>query len=151
MGKDVSIYVFSKSKTKPFEEIIVGVITKEISRYSIYPVRMLLFSKTGESIVKIKKWLLKLKYMIGVSPGNREDLLFGETAIPDGLKISAMDFIPVIFDAVFNYFYNASFALNVYSKTYGMIMSLDSSVRCITSGVQLVDIDRHEITFKSPY
>ena len=61
-----------------------------------------------------------------------------------------------------NDFYNASFVMKVFSKTYGMITSLDFSVRSINSGdtkafeeiisgVQPVDIDRYEITFKSSY
>jgi hypothetical protein len=59
-------------------------------------------------------------------------------------------------------FYSASFVMKVYSKTYGMITSLDFSVRSIKrgdtktfeeiiTGVQPVDIDRYEVTFKSSY
>ena len=61
-----------------------------------------------------------------------------------------------------NDFYNASFIIKVYGKTYGMITSLDFSVRSINrgdtkafeeiiAGVQPVDIDRYEIAFKSSY
>ncbi|KHE90963.1 MAG: hypothetical protein SCABRO_03264 [Candidatus Scalindua brodae] len=48
-----SIYGFNKGTTKPFEEIIVGVLSKKISKYSIYPAKMPLVSDTGESTVKI--------------------------------------------------------------------------------------------------
>ncbi len=52
--------------------------------------------------------------------------------------------------------------MKAYSKAYDMITSLDFSVRSINSGntmafektisgVQPVDIDRYEITFKSSY
>ncbi len=59
-------------------------------------------------------------------------------------------------------FYNALFVMRVYSKAYGMITSFDFSVRSINSGdtkafeeiisgVQPVDIDRYEISYKSSY
>ncbi len=61
-----------------------------------------------------------------------------------------------------NDFFNASFVMKVFSKAYGMITSFDFTVRRIKSGeakvfeeiiagVQPVDIDRYEITFKSAY
>ena len=61
-----------------------------------------------------------------------------------------------------NYFYNTTFVMKVFSKAYGMITSFDFTVRRIKSGeakvfeeivagVQPVDIDRYEITFKSAY
>ena len=48
-----SVYGFSKGITKPFEEIIVGVMPKEIGKYSIYPALMPLVSETGESTIKV--------------------------------------------------------------------------------------------------
>jgi uncharacterized coiled-coil protein SlyX len=179
-----SVYGFSKSQTKHFEEIIVGVITKEISKYSIYPARMPLVSETGESVVKIveiEKVVAKTEINEGVAPDNWEDLLFDETAPPEVLEGfedvgngfyagsvafngfgSSSSVTGMIKNNSKNDFYNASFVMNVYSKTYGMITSLDFSVRSINSGdtkafeeiisgVQPVDIDRYEITFKSSY
>ena len=59
-------------------------------------------------------------------------------------------------------FYSASFVMKIFSKEYGMLTSLDFSVRSIKSGdtetfeeiiagVSPVDIDRYEIVFKSSY
>ncbi len=179
-----SVYGFSKSKTKPFEEIIVGVISKEISKYSIYPSRMPLVSDTGESIVKIveiEKAVAKAETKEGAAPDNLEDLLFDETAPPEVLEGfedvgngfyagnvafngfgSSSSVTGNIKNNSKNDFYNAYFVMKVFSKTYGMITSLDFSVRSINSGdtkafeeiisgVQPVDIDRYEITFKSSY
>ena len=61
-----------------------------------------------------------------------------------------------------NDFFNASFVMKIFSKAYGMITSFDFSVRRIKSGetkafeeivagVNPVDIERYEITFKSAY
>ncbi|MGR3292628.1 MAG: FxLYD domain-containing protein, partial [Candidatus Scalindua sp.] len=61
-----------------------------------------------------------------------------------------------------NDFYNATFVMKVFSKAYGMITSFDFTVRRIKSGetkafeeivtgVNPVDIERYEITFKSAY
>jgi hypothetical protein len=179
-----SLYGFNKGTTKPFEEIIVGVRSKEISKYSIYPARMPLVSDTGESVVRIieiEKAVAKAEARDEAAPNNLEDLIFDETALPETLEgfedigngFYAGD---VSFDGFGssssvtgniknnsgNDFYNASFVMKVFSKAYGMITSLDFSVRSINSGdtkafeeiisgVQPVDIDRYEITFKSSY
>jgi uncharacterized coiled-coil protein SlyX len=178
-----SVYGFSKGITKPFEEIIVGVIPKEISKYSIYPARMPLVSDTGESTVKIiemEEAVAKAE-TIASAPGNLEDLIFDEKTTPEvlegfegvgnGFYVSNVSFngfgssstvTGSIKNNSENDFYNASFIMKVYSKTYGMITSLDFSVRSINkgdtkafeeiiTGVQPVDIDRYEITFKSSY
>jgi len=179
-----SIYGFSKGITKPFEEIIVGVISKEISKYSIYSAKMPLVSDTGESTVKIieiEKAVAKVETKGEVTAGNLKDLTFDETAPPGALEGfedvgngfyagnvsfnrfgSSSSVTGSIKNNSKNDFYNASFVMTVYSKTYGMITSLDFSVRSINSGdtktfeeiisgVQPVDIDRYNITFKSSY
>ncbi|MBC8548797.1 MAG: hypothetical protein H8D23_04025 [Candidatus Brocadiales bacterium] len=179
-----SVYGFSKGKTKPFEEIIVGVVSKEISKYSIYSAKMPLVSDTGESTVKIieiEEAVAKAETKGEVAPDNLEDLIFDETAPPEALEGfedigngfyagnvsfngfgSSSSVTGNIKNNSENDFYNASFVMKVYSKAYGMITSLDFSVRSINSGdtkafeeiisgVQPVDIDRYEITFKSSY
>ena len=179
-----SLYGFSKGMTKPFEEIIVGVISKEINKYSIYPARMPLVSDTGESVVRIieiEKAIAKAETKDEATPDNLEDLIFDETAPPEALEGfedigngfyagnvsfngfgSSSSVTGNIKNNSKNDFYNASFVVKVFSKAYGMITSLDFSVRSINSGdtkafeeiisgVQPVDIDRYEITFKSSY
>jgi uncharacterized coiled-coil protein SlyX len=179
-----SLYGFSKGMTKPFEEIIVGVISKEINKYSIYPARMQLVSDTGESVVRmieIEKAIAKAETKDEATPDNLEDLIFDETAPPEALEGfedigngfyagdvsfngfgSSSSVTGNIKNNSKNDFYNASFVMKVFSKAYGMITSLDFSVRSINSGdtkafeeiisgVQPVDIDRYEITFKSSY
>jgi uncharacterized coiled-coil protein SlyX len=178
-----SVYGFGKGITKSFEEIIVGIRPKEISRYSIYPARMPLVSDTGESTVKtieIEEAVAKAETK-EVAPDNLEDLIFDEKAPPEALEgfegVGNGFYVGNISFSGFgssssvtgniknnseNDFYNASFVMKVYSKAYGMITSLDFSVRSINSGdtkafeeiisgVQPVDIDRYEITFKSSY
>jgi uncharacterized coiled-coil protein SlyX len=182
-GHRFSIYSFSKGITKPFEEIIVGIRPREISKYSIYPARMPLVSDTGESTIKI----IEIETAIAkaetkeAAPDSLEDLIFDENASPEALEgfegVGNGFYVGnVSFDGFGsssavtgniknnseNDFYNASFIMKVYSKSYGMITSLDFSVRRINSGdtkafeeiisgVQPVDIERYEITFKSSY
>ena len=179
-----SLYGFSKGMTKPFEEIIVGVISKEINKYSIYPARMPLVSDTGESVVRIieiEKAIAKAETKDEATPDNLEDLIFDETAplealegfedIGNGFYAGNVSFNGFgssssvtgnIKNNSKNDFYNASFVVKVFSKAYGMITSLDFSVRSINSGdtkafeeiisgVQHVDINRYEITLKSSY
>ena len=179
-----SVYGFNKGSTKPFEEIIVGVISKEISKYAIYSAKMPLVSETGESTVKIiirEETVVKAETKEVAPPGSMEDLIFDEKAHSEGLEgledigngfyagnISINGFgssssvTGNIKNNSENDFYNASFVMRVYSKAYGMITSLDFSVRSINSGdtkafeeiisgVQPVDIDRYEIAFKSSY
>ena len=180
-----SVYGFNKGTTKPFEEIIVGVISKEISKYAIYSAKMPLVSDEGVSTIKIvdreeivAKAETKEK---AVTPDSLEDLIFDEKAhseelegfedVGNGFYASNISFNGFgssssvtgnIKNNSENNFYNASFVLRVYSKAYGMITSLDFSVRSINSGdtkafeeiisgVQPVDIDRYEIAFKSSY
>jgi len=182
-NQEFSVYGFSKGITKPFEEIIVGVISKEIRKYSIYPAHMPLVSDTGESTVKIieREEAVAKAETIESAPGNLEDLIFEEKTTPEvldgfegvgnGFYVSNVSFNGFgssstvtgnIKNNSENDFYNASFIMKVYSKTYGMITSLDFSVRSINkgdtkafeeiiTGVQPVDIDRYEITFKSSY
>ena len=178
-----SIYGFNKGTTKPFEEIIVGVIPKEISKYSIYPARMSLVSDTGESTIKVierEKAVAKVETK-EVAPDSLEDLLFEDKASPETLEGfkgvgngfyagniafngfgSSSSVTGNIKNNSEENFYNASFIMKIYSKAYGMITSLDFSVRSINrgdtkafeeiiAGVQPVDIDRYEITFKSSY
>ena len=179
-----SVYGFNKGTTKPFEEIIVGVISKEISKYAIYSAKMPLVSDTGESTVKIidREEIVAKAETKEVTPlDSLEDLIFDEKAHPEELEgledvgngfyasnISFNGFgsSSSVTGKIKNYsennFYNASFVLRVYSKAYGMITSLDFSVRSINrgdtkafeeiiSGIQPVDIDRYEIAFKSSY
>ena len=182
-GHRFSVYGFSKGITKPFEEIIVGIRPKEISRYSIYPARMPLVSDTGESTIKI----IEIEAAIAqsetkeIAPDNLEDLIFDEKAHPEALEGfegvgngfyvgnvsfdgfgSSSSVTGDIKNNSENDLYSASFVMKVYSKTYGMITSLDISVRSINrgdtktfeeiiAGVQPVDIDRYQVTFKSSY
>ena len=182
-GHRFSVYSFSKGITKPFEEIIVGIRPREISKYSIYPARMPLVTDTGESTIKI----IEIETAIAkaetkeAAPDSLEDLIFDEKASPEALEgfegVGNGFYVGnVSFDGFGsssavtgniknnseNDFYNASFIMKVYSKSYGMITSLDFSVRRINSGdtkafeeiisgVQPVDIERYEITFKSSY
>ncbi|MBT3880177.1 MAG: hypothetical protein HON76_14005 [Candidatus Scalindua sp.] len=178
-----SLYGFSKDSTKSFEEIIVGVSPKDISKYSIYPTQMPLVSETGESTIKIieREDAVAIAETKEPAPDNLEDLIFDEKAspeTPEGFEGVGNGFYAgnVSFNGFGssstvagniknnseNDFYNASFTIKVYSKTYGMITSLDFSVRSINrgdtkafeeiiAGVQPVDIDRYEIAFKSSY
>jgi len=178
-----SVYGFNKGISKPFEEIIVGVIPKEISKYSIYPTKMPLVSDTGEStirIIEVEDAVAKAE-TIETVPDNLEDMIFDEKSPPKALEGfegvgngfyvgnvsidgfgSSSTVTGNIKNNSENDFYNASFTMKVYSKSYGMITSLGFSVRSINSGetkafeeiiagVQAVDIDRYEITFKSSY
>ncbi len=178
-----SVYGFNKGISKPFEEIIVGVIPKEISKYSIYPTKMPLVSDTGEStirIIEVEDAVAKAE-TIETVPDNLEDMIFDEKSPPKALEGfegvgngfyvgnvsidgfgSSSTVTGNIKNNSENDFYNASFTMKVYSKSYGMITSLGFSVRSINSGetkafeeiiagVQTVDIDRYEITFKSSY
>jgi len=182
-GHRFSVYSFSKGTTKSFEEIIVGIRPRKISKYSIYPARMALVSDTGEStikIIEIEKAVAKAETK-EIAPDNLEDLIFDETAPSEALEGfedvgngfyagnvsfnsfgSSSSVTGNIKNNSENDFYNASFVMKVYSKAYGMITSLDFSVRRINSGdtkafeeiitgVQPVDIDRYEIIFKSSY
>ena len=181
-----SVYGFNKGITKSFEEIIVGVETKEISKYSIYPAKMPLVSETGESTIKF----INLETAVAgaqptekeVMPDNLEDLIFDKKAqapetlegfesVGNGFYISNVSFNGFgssttvtgnVKNNSNNNFYNASFVLKVFSKSYGMLTSLDFSVRNIqkgdtkafeeiVTGLQPVDIDRYEVTFKSSY
>jgi hypothetical protein len=178
-----SVYGFNKGISKPFEEIIVGVIPKEIRTYSIYPAHMPLVSDTGESTVKIieiEEAVARAETIEAV-PDNLEDMIFDEKSPPKALEgfegvgngfyvgnvsIDGFGSSSAVTGNIKNNsendFYNASFTMKVYSKSYGMITSLGFSVRSINSGetkafeeiiagVQTVDIDRYEITFKSSY
>jgi hypothetical protein len=178
-----SVYGFNKGISKPFEEIIVGVIPKEISKYSIYPTKMPLVSDTGEStirIIEVEDAVAKAE-TIETVPDNLEDMIFDEKSPPKALEgfegvgngfyvgnvsIDGFGSSSAVTGNIKNNsendFYNASFTMKVYSKSYGMITSLGFSVRSINSGetkafeeiiagVQAVDIDRYEITFKSSY
>jgi len=185
-GQGFSLYGFNKGVTKPFEEIIVGVSPEDISKYSIFPANMSLAPDTeGESTIKIierEETVAKAETKEAV-PDNLEDLIFDEKASPatdvlEGFEGVGNDFYAsnVSFNGFGssstvtgniknnseNNFYNASFIIKVFSKTYGMITSLDFSVRSINrgetkafeeiiTGVQPVDIDRYEIIFKSSY
>jgi hypothetical protein len=141
---------------------------------------MPLVSETGEStikIIEIDKTVAKAETK-EIAPDNLEDLIFDEKAHPEGFEGVGNGFYAgnISFNSFGssssvtgdiknnseNDFYNASFVIKVYSKAYGMITSLDFSVRSINSGdtkafeeiitgVQPVDIDRYEITFKSSY
>ena len=175
-----SVYGFNKGTTKPFEEIIVGVLSKEIRKYAIYSAKMPLVSDTGESTVKIIEREEAVAKEVA-SLDSLEDLIFDEKAHPEELEGledvgngfyasnisfngfgSSSSVTGNIKNNSENDFYNASFVMKVFSKAYGMITSLDFSVRSINSGdtkafeeiisgVQPVDIDRYEIMFKSSY
>jgi len=178
-----SVYGFNKGISKPFEEIIVGVIPKEISKYSIYPTKMPLVSDTGEStirIIEVEEAVAKAETIEAV-PDNLENMIFDEKSPPKALEgfegvgngfyvgnvsIDGFGSSSAVTGNIKNNskndFYNASFTMKVYSKSYGMITSLGFSVRSINNGetkafeeiiagVQAVDIDRYEITFKSSY
>ena len=179
-----SVYGFNKGTTKPFEEIIVGVLSKEIRKYAIYSAKMPLVSDTGESTVKIierEEAVANAETKEVASLDSLEDLIFDEKAHPEELEGledvgngfyasnisfngfgSSSSVTGNIKNNSENDFYNASFVMKVFSKAYGMITSLDFSVRSINSGdtkafeeiisgVQPVDIDRYEIMFKSSY
>ncbi len=182
-----SIYGFRKGKVSKFEEIIAGVEPKKIAKYSIYPARMPLISETGEKTVKIiEKELPTAKSETEniaareLAPENLEDLLFEENApkkldgledVGNGFYASNISFSGFgssstvtgkIKNNSKNDFYSASFVMKIFSKKYGMITSLDFSVRSINSGdtkafdeiisgVSPVDIERYEVLFKSAY
>ncbi len=182
-----SLYGLRKGKVSKFEEIIAGVGPKKIAKYSIYPARMPLVSDTGESTVKIiEKELPTAKTETAniaakeLAPENLEDLLFEEASPKklDGLedvgngfyasKISFSGFgsSSTVTGKIKNNskddFYSASFVMKIFSEKYGMITSIDFSVRSINSGdtktfdeiiagVSPVDIERYEISFKSAY
>ncbi len=185
-GQEFSVYGFNKGATKSFEEIIVGVIPKEISKYSVYLARTPLVSDTGESAIKIierEKTVAKAETQEVASLDSLEDLIFDEKASAKEEKLEGFEDIGNGFYAgniSFNGFgssssvsgsiknhsekdyYNASFVIKVFSKSYGMITSLDFSVNNfnrgdtksfeeIVTGVQPVDIDRYEIALKSSY
>jgi uncharacterized coiled-coil protein SlyX len=182
-----SIYGLKKGKVATFEEIIAGIEPKRIARYSIYPAQMPLVSDTGEKTVKIidkelqtAKAETKHDAAKELAPENLEDLLFEETSpeklagledIGNGFYASNISFSgfgssSMVTGKIKNNsredFYSASFVMKIFSKEYGMLTSLDFSVRSIKSGdtetfeeiiagVSPVDIDRYEIVFKSSY
>ncbi|MHC4307732.1 MAG: hypothetical protein ACYSR7_03815, partial [Planctomycetota bacterium] len=145
-----SVYGFNKGISKPFEEIIVGVIPKEISKYSIYPTKMPLVSDTGEStirIIEVEEAVAKAETKEAV-PDNLEDMIFDEKSPPKALEgfedigngfyvgnvsIDGFGSSSAVTGNIKNNskndFYNASFTMKVYSKAYGMITSLNFSLR----------------------
>ena len=71
----------AKVLLKPFEEIIVGVISKEIIKYAIYSSKMPLVSDTGESTIKI----IEREETVAIAetkevapPDSLEDLIFDD-------------------------------------------------------------------------
>lgn len=189
-GHGFTIHRFKKGEAEKFEEIIVGVEPEKIVRYSIFPAHMSLVTKTGENAVRMIEKDFKVATTDTEKkeavPKNLEDLLFDEKtqetsvvteklegfeSVGNGFyagKVSFKGFgssstvTGVIKNHSENDFYNASFIIKIYSKSYGMITSLEFSVRRIKggeekpfeeiiSGVNPVDIDRHEIVFKSSY
>ena len=186
-GLRFSIYGFEKGKVGTFEEIIAGIEIKRISKYSIYPAQMPLVSDTGETTIKIiDRELQTAKAETThvaakeLAPENLEDLLFEKTPteklegledIGNGFYASSISFSgfgssSTVKGKIKNNskedFYSASFVMKIFSKEYGMLTSLDFSVRSIKSGdtdtfeeiiagVSPVDIDRYEIVFKSSY
>ncbi len=184
-GHGFSVYRFKKGKTETFEEVITGVEIKEIVKYSVSPARIQSVSDTGESTIKmIEKELQVAKADTKeAAPEDLEELLFdeGKKGIPEKLEgfksigngfyagnVSFNSFgssstvAGVIKNNSEKYFQNASFIMKIYSEAYGMITSLEFSIRRIKSGemktfeeivagVSPVDIFRHEIVFKSSY
>ncbi len=186
-GLEFSVYGFQKGKVGKFEEIIAGIDTTRIAKYSIYPAQMPLVSDTGEKTIKIIDRELQTAKtetthiaVKELTPENLEDLLFEE--IPKGkledledigngfyasnISFSAFGSSSTVTGKIKNNskedFYSASFVMKIFSKEYGMLTSLDFSVRSINSGgtdtfeeiiagVSPVDIDRYEIAFKSSY
>ncbi|MFQ5685482.1 MAG: hypothetical protein ACE5GV_02360 [Candidatus Scalindua sp.] len=161
-GLGFSIYGFKKGKVGTFEEIIAGVETKKITKYSIYPAQMSLVSDTGEKTIKIiEKKLSTAKAETAklaakeIAPENLEELLFdeGKKGIPkelEGFKDVGNGFYAgnVSFGSFGSSssvkgdiknnskddFFNVSFIMKIYSKAYGMITSFDFSVRHFKSG-----------------
>ncbi len=189
-GHGFSVYGFKEGKTKIFEEVITGVEIKEIAMYAIYPARMQSVSDTGESTikmfekeVKVAKADTKKADTKEATPGDLEELLFDEgkggvaeelegfKSVGNGFYAGNVSFngfgssstaTGVIKNNSENYFQNASFVMKIYSEAYGMITSLEFSVRRIKSGemktfeeivagVNPVDISRYDIAFKSSY
>lgn len=184
-GHGFTVYSFKKGKTDTFDELITGIAPERIAKYSISPPRMLSVSGTGEMTIKmIEKELQVAKADTKeTGPEDLEELLFdeGKKEIPERLegfksvgngfyagKVSFNIFgsssavTGEINNNSENDFFNASFVMKIFSKTYGMITSFDFSVRRIKSGetkafeeivtgVSPVDIERYEITFKSAY
>ncbi|GAX61700.1 hypothetical protein SCALIN_C27_0095 [Candidatus Scalindua japonica] len=180
-----SVYGFNKGITKSFEEIIVGVNSGAISKYSVFSARMPLVSETGESTIKIINLETAVARVEPTErmPDNLEDLIFDKKAKQAPEKLEGFEgtgngfYVGNVSFEGFgssttvkgniknnseNDFYNASFVLKVFSKSYGMLTSLDFSVRNINkgdskafeeiiTGIQPVDIDRYEVTFKSSY
>ncbi len=186
-GLGFSIYGFNKGKVSTFEEIIAGIEPKRIARYSIYPSQMPLVSDTGEKTIKIiEKELSTAKTETTnvaakeLTPESLEDLLFEETSpeklagledIGNGFYTSNISFSgfgssSTVTGKIKNNskedFYSVSFVMKIFSKEYGMLTSLDFSIRNIKSGdtksfeeiiagVNPVDIDRYKIVFKKSY
>ncbi len=187
-GLGFSIYGLKKGKVGIFEEIIAGIEPERIAKYSISPAQMPLVSETGEKTIKIiEKDLPTAEAETTrtaaneIVPGDLEDLLFDEKATPEKLKgledagngfyasnisFSGFGSSSTVTGKIKNNskddFYSASFVMKLFSKDYGMITSIDFSVRSIKSGdtkpfeeiiagVSPVDIDRHEVAFKSSY
>ncbi len=182
-GLRFSIYGFKKGKVSTFEEIIAGIETKRISKYSIYPAQMSLVSDTGERTVKIIEKELptaKAETTNELAPENLEDLLFEKT--PTGKLVGLEDIGNGFYAGNISFsgfgssttvtgkiknnskedFHSVSFVMKIFSKEYGMLTSLDFSVRSIKmgdtgtfeeiiAGVSPVDIDRYEIVFKGSY
>ncbi len=187
-GLRFSIYGFEKDKVVSFEEIIAGIELKKIAKYSIQPTQMQIVSDAGDKTIKmIERELttandkrIEKTAAEEIAPENLEDLLFDETSpdklegledIGNGFFASNISFSGFGSSSTVESkkknnskedFYNASFVMKIFSKKYGMITSLDFSVRSINSGdtktfdeiiagVSPIDIERYEISFKSSY
>jgi hypothetical protein len=158
---------------------------KMIVKYSVSPARMQSVSDTGESTIKMIERELQVARADTkeAAPEDLEELLFdeGKKGIlekPEGFKSVGNGFYAgkvsfnsfgssstvtgVIKNNSENYFQKASFIMKIFSEAYGMITSLEFSIRRIKSGemktfeeivagVSPVYISRHEIMFKSSY
>jgi predicted nucleic acid-binding Zn-ribbon protein len=179
-GHSFSIIALNQDHKKVFQEILTGVNEKEITNYTLYYAKMSSLLAKGEEELK----MLERKHEGLVAEeagrgshkeknGEREkpQVSKGFEDVGNGLYIGNVTFsvfgssssvAGVIQNHSDTDIDSASFLMKVFSKSYGMIVSLDFSVRRldagsskpfeeILTGVQPTDIDRYEVTVKGSY
>jgi hypothetical protein len=180
-GQSFSVIGFSQEREEAFEEILTGVNEEEITNYTLYYAKMPLILAKGEGELK----MFERKHGVSMVAEEGEDHLPEEKqAEREGSKVAKG------FEDIGNGFHlgnvtfsgfgsstsvageianqsggdidRASFRMKIFSKEYGMITTLDFSVRRlqaggskpfeeIITGVRPTDIDRYEVSSKDSY
>ncbi|MCP5003238.1 MAG: hypothetical protein GY941_04695 [Planctomycetes bacterium] len=179
-GQDFSIIGFGQRQSKIFDEILTGVNEEEITNYTLYYAKMPSLLARGEGELKMfereHKGLVTEEAERDLHKENRGEkeepkVSKGYEDIGNGFSVENVTFsgfgssssvVGVIQNHSGADINRASFLMKVFSKEYGLITTVDFSVRHIPeggskefeeiiAGVRPTEIDRHEVTFKDSY